>query len=108
MNDNPANHPNRSPGQETITDAAQNIADLIAHANPEERLKLVEALGETLNDADVIVIDTSVSDEGERRGVRTGLTREVFINAMDARRALILRRRRMSERLGRLATRYDS
>jgi|GEM_PF-1968307 len=106
MNSDPANHQPRSLEQETVADAAKNIADLFAHAPREERLKLVEALGETLNDAGLAVIDTSGSNEGERLGVNTGLNHDTFVAVYLATRAARLRRK-LTGQPRRLDTRPD-
>lgn len=63
-----ANDLNLARERATIVEAANKIAAVLAQAHLEERPELVKAVDETLNDAGVVVIDTSDSGEDERRG----------------------------------------
>ena len=93
MNSDPLNQPDRSLEQNTVVNAAKNIANLLSHAPNGERSELVKALDETLTDAGVVVIDTSGSDDSERRGVHTGLTRTQLIEIITDREDRLRRKR---------------
>ena len=71
--------------REVIVEAAAKIAAVLAQAHLEERPELVKAVDETLNDAGVVVIDTSDSGEDERRGKHHDFTRSQILEIIAAR-----------------------
>ena len=86
MNTDPsANDLNLAHERAIIIDAAAKIAAVLAQAHLEERLELVKAVDETLNDSGVVVIDTSGGDEDERRGKHHDFTRSQMIEIIAAR-----------------------
>ena len=85
--------------------AADVITNTLAVAEGEERAELVEGLANKLGEAGVVVVDVAASaDTTERRGKRSGLTRQELLDAREvAKYARAMRTARTARTLGRSA-----
>lgn len=86
MDVEPTSHElNLAQERDIIMEAAAKIAAVLAQAPLEERSELVQTVDESLIDAGVAVIDTTGSDETERRGKYHNVSRTELIAIVAAR-----------------------
>ena len=80
-----ANDLNFAREREMIVEAAAKIAAVLAQVQPEERSELLKAAADPLDNAGVLIVDTSDSGEDERRGKHHDFTRSQILEIIAAR-----------------------
>jgi acid stress-induced BolA-like protein IbaG/YrbA len=69
---------NQSEFESTVKQAVEVVSDTLATADSDQRDQLVDTLNDQLREAGVHVVDMGLptNDEDERKGVKTGRTRQ--------------------------------